>query len=82
MGFSFDSLDEGDGYRVSKIAFCFPGQGSIEAGMGYDIAQAVPQAMDVFEMLSRTPALLARVVAQVPDALLRVRSGPFARCPS
>src|SRR6267143_800261 len=34
--------------------------------------------MDVFEMLSRTPALLARVVARVPDALLRVRSGPFA----
>jgi len=34
--------------------------------------------MDVFEMLSRTPALLARVAAQVPDALVRVRSGPFA----
>ena len=29
-------------------------------------------------MLSRTPALLARVAAQVPDALVRVRSGPFA----
>jgi len=34
--------------------------------------------MDVFEMLARTPALLARVVARVPDALVRVRSGPFA----
>ena len=30
---------------MSKIAFCFPGQGSIEAGMGYDIAQTVPKAM-------------------------------------
>jgi [acyl-carrier-protein] S-malonyltransferase len=47
MGFRSDSLDEGDG-RVSKIAFCFPGQGSIEAGMGRDIAEAVPEAMDVF----------------------------------
>ena len=34
---------------MSKIAFCFPGQGSIEAGMGYDIAQAVPRSMEIFE---------------------------------
>src|SRR5437764_1043547 len=34
--------------------------------------------MDLFEKLSRAPALLARVAAQVPDALARVRSGPFA----
>src|SRR3981189_1724780 len=34
--------------------------------------------MDVFERLSRTPALLARVAAQMPDALVRLRSGPFA----
>jgi [acyl-carrier-protein] S-malonyltransferase len=33
---------------MSKIAFCFPGQGSIEAGMGRDIAEAVPAARDVF----------------------------------
>jgi [acyl-carrier-protein] S-malonyltransferase len=31
-----------------KIAFCFPGQGSIEAGMGRDIADAVPEARAVF----------------------------------
>ena len=31
-----------------KIAFCFPGQGAFEAGMGRDIAEAVPEAMDVF----------------------------------
>jgi hypothetical protein len=34
--------------------------------------------MDVFEMLSRTPAVLARVVEQMPGPLARVRSGPFA----
>jgi [acyl-carrier-protein] S-malonyltransferase len=33
---------------VTKIAFCFPGQGSFEAGMGRDIAEAVPAAMEVF----------------------------------
>jgi [acyl-carrier-protein] S-malonyltransferase len=47
MGVGLVALDEGDG-RVTKIAFCFPGQGSIEAGMGRDIAEAVPEAMDVF----------------------------------
>jgi [acyl-carrier-protein] S-malonyltransferase len=33
---------------TSKIAFCFPGQGSFEAGMGRDVAEAFPDAMDVF----------------------------------
>jgi [acyl-carrier-protein] S-malonyltransferase len=33
---------------MTKIAFCFPGQGSFEAGMGADIAAAVPAAGDVF----------------------------------
>jgi len=33
---------------VTKIAFCFPGQGSIEAGMGRDIAVAVPEAMAIY----------------------------------
>jgi len=32
----------------SGIAFCFPGQGSIEAGMGREIADAVPAAADIF----------------------------------
>jgi [acyl-carrier-protein] S-malonyltransferase len=31
-----------------KIAFCFPGQGSFEAGMGRDIAEAIPAARAVF----------------------------------
>jgi [acyl-carrier-protein] S-malonyltransferase len=42
---------------VSKIAFCFPGQGSIEAGMGRDIADAVPAARSVFERSSAASGL-------------------------
>jgi [acyl-carrier-protein] S-malonyltransferase len=34
---------------MSKIAFMFPGQGSLEAGMGRDIAEAVPEAMAVYD---------------------------------
>jgi [acyl-carrier-protein] S-malonyltransferase len=34
---------------MTRIAFMFPGQGSYEAGMGRDIAEAVPEAMAVFE---------------------------------
>ena len=33
---------------MSKIAFMFPGQGSFEAGMGSDIALAVPEAMAIY----------------------------------
>src|SRR4051812_44553590 len=36
------------------------------------------RGMDAIGTLSRTPALLARVSAHVPDGLVRVRSGPFA----
>ncbi|MBA2383366.1 MAG: ACP S-malonyltransferase, partial [Actinobacteria bacterium] len=34
---------------MSKIAFMFPGQGSYEAGMGREIAEAVPEAMEVYD---------------------------------
>ena len=34
---------------MNKIAFMFPGQGSFEAGMGRDVAQAVPEAMAVYD---------------------------------
>jgi [acyl-carrier-protein] S-malonyltransferase len=40
-----------------KIAFCFPGQGSLERGMGRDIAEAVPEAMEVFEIASEACGL-------------------------
>src|SRR5881392_1921963 len=42
---------------MSKIAFCFPGQGSIEGGMGRDIAEAFTGAMDVFERGSAASGL-------------------------
>ena len=42
---------------MTKIAFCFPGQGAIEAGMGWDIAQAVPEALSVYERASAASGL-------------------------
>ena len=42
---------------MSKIAFCFPGQGSVEAGMGRDIAEAVPLAREVFARASEASGL-------------------------
>jgi [acyl-carrier-protein] S-malonyltransferase len=49
----------------AKIAFCFPGQGSFEVGMGRDIAEAVPDAMDVFRRGSEACGLdLARLCFQ------------------
>ncbi len=41
----------------SKVAFCFPGQGSLEQGMGRDIAESVPEAMRVFELGSAVSGL-------------------------
>ena len=42
---------------MSKIAFMFPGQGSYEAGMGRDVAEAVPEAMAVYEAGSAASGL-------------------------
>ncbi len=42
---------------MSKIAFCFPGQGSLEAGMGREIAEAFPEAMEVFRVGSEAAEL-------------------------
>jgi [acyl-carrier-protein] S-malonyltransferase len=36
-------------HALTKIAFMFPGQGSYEAGMGREIAEAVPEAMAVYD---------------------------------
>lgn len=50
-----------------KIAFCFPGQGSLEAGMGRDIAEAVPAAMEVFERGSEAAGIdLVRLCFHAP----------------
>ena len=46
-----------DTVRMTKIAFCFPGQGSYEQGMGRDIAEAVPAARAVFERGSAASGL-------------------------
>jgi len=50
-----------------KIAFCFPGQGSVEQGMGRDIAEAVPEAMEVFERATAASDLdLMRLCFEAP----------------
>jgi [acyl-carrier-protein] S-malonyltransferase len=53
---------------ATKIAFCFPGQGSIAVGMGQDIALAVPEAMDVYRRGSEAAGLdLARLCFEAPE---------------
>jgi [acyl-carrier-protein] S-malonyltransferase len=52
---------------MSKIAFCFPGQGSLEAGMGREIAESVPEAMEVFREGSAASGLdLQRLCFEAP----------------
>jgi [acyl-carrier-protein] S-malonyltransferase len=53
--------------NIGKIAFCFPGQGSLEAGMGMDIAEALPEAMEVFDIGSEASGLdLRRLCFEAP----------------
>src|SRR4051812_22731787 len=61
-----------DGRRTrmsaQKIAFCFPGQGSLQVGMGRDIAQAIPEAMHVYERASEASGLdLIRLCFEAPE---------------
>jgi [acyl-carrier-protein] S-malonyltransferase len=50
-----------------KIAFCFPGQGSLETGMGRDIAEASPEAREVFDIGSEASGLdLAKLCFDTP----------------
>jgi [acyl-carrier-protein] S-malonyltransferase len=52
---------------MSKVAFCFPGQGSLEVGMGKEIAEAVPEAMEVFREGSEASGLdLERLCFEAP----------------
>jgi [acyl-carrier-protein] S-malonyltransferase len=51
-----------------KIAFCFPGQGSLEVGMGREIAEAVPAAMEVYRRGSEASGLdLVRLCFEAPE---------------
>ncbi|MDQ2984623.1 MAG: ACP S-malonyltransferase [Actinomycetota bacterium] len=51
-----------------KIAFCFPGQGSLESGMGREIAEAFPEAMAVLEAGSEVAGLdLVRLCFEAPE---------------
>src|SRR5207244_3292670 len=63
-----DGMDGGDrGMNMGKVAFCFPGQGSLESGMGRDIAEALPEAMEVFEIGSEASGLdLAKLCFDSP----------------
>jgi [acyl-carrier-protein] S-malonyltransferase len=52
---------------MTKVAFCFPGQGSLEAGMGREIAEAVPEALAVYKLGSKTSGLdLERLCFEAP----------------
>jgi len=52
---------------ADKIAFCFPGQGSLESGMGREIAEAVPGAMEIFDEASEASGLdLRRLCFEAP----------------
>ena len=53
---------------AEKIAFCFPGQGSLEVGMGREIAHAVPEAMEVYHRGSEASGLdLVRLCFEAPE---------------
>jgi [acyl-carrier-protein] S-malonyltransferase len=39
------------------VAFCFPGQGSLDVGMGRELASVVPESLDVFERASKASGL-------------------------
>jgi len=50
-----------------KIAFCFPGQGALETGMGREVAEAYPEAMEIFELGSEASGLdLRRLCFEAP----------------
>ena len=56
VGLRARRMDEREG-PMSKIAFCFPGQGSLEEGMGREIAEAFPAARDVYRIGSEATGL-------------------------
>src|SRR3989440_5723788 len=61
-------MDGGDGgMSTGKIAFCFPGQGSLETGMGRDLVETQPEAREVFDIASEASGLdLAKLCFDTP----------------
>jgi [acyl-carrier-protein] S-malonyltransferase len=58
-------MDERRG--IVKIAFCFPGQGSLESGMGRDIAESSLAAREVYRVGSEASGLdLERLCFETP----------------
>jgi [acyl-carrier-protein] S-malonyltransferase len=52
---------------MSKVAFCFPGQGSLETGMGKDITAVFPSAREVYRLGSDSSGLdLERLCFETP----------------
>ena len=52
---------------MTKVAFCFPGQGSLEMGMGREIAEAHPEAMEVYRVGSEATGMdLAHLCFEAP----------------
>jgi [acyl-carrier-protein] S-malonyltransferase len=52
---------------MGKVAFCFPGQGALEEGMGREIAEAFPEAMEVYRLGSEATGMdLAALSFEAP----------------
>jgi [acyl-carrier-protein] S-malonyltransferase len=57
--------------KSGLVAFCFPGQGSLDVGMGRELATIVPEAMDVFDRGSQAAGLdLQYLCFEAPEAEL------------
>lgn len=57
--------------KTGLVAFCFPGQGSLEAGMGREIAAAHPEALEVFRRGSEAAGIdLQRLCFEATEAEL------------
>jgi len=58
---------DGQERLMTKVAFCFPGQGSLEVGMGREIAEAVPEAMEIYRIGSEATGMdLAHLCFEAP----------------
>jgi [acyl-carrier-protein] S-malonyltransferase len=55
VGFGADGME--NAVKSGRVAFCFPGQGSLAVGMGREVVEAVPEALDVFERSSAAAGL-------------------------